>query len=68
MWAVPFVVVLIALLLPLVFVLAIPFSLVQRYRVGSARRQARAWVVTLNLFLMIFSVALYASSAAFTNF
>lgn len=64
----PVVVVLIALLLPLLIVLAIPFSLVQRYRVGSARRQARGWVAMLNLLLMVFSVALYLSSAAFTNF
>jgi hypothetical protein len=56
------------LLLPLVLVLALPFSLVQRYRMGKARRMARGWIALINLLLLIFSTALFISSAAFTNF
>ncbi len=59
------------LVLLVVIVLAvialIPFSLVQRYRMGTARRVARGWVATLNLAALTFSVVLVLISAAFTN-
>jgi hypothetical protein len=51
----------------LFFVIAIPFSLVMRYRVGKARRLARAWVVTANLVMLSISLALFLVGAAMTN-
>ncbi len=44
-----------------------PLSLVQRYRVGTARRQARGWFVTLNLVGVIFSAGLFLAGAAVTT-
>lgn len=62
------------LLLPLLFLLIVflaiallPFSLFQRYRVGSARRPARAWFVTLNLIAIVLSTVLFLFGAAVTN-
>lgn len=59
------------LVLLLVIVLAvialILISLVQRYRMGTARRLARGWVATLNLATLTFSAVLVLISAAFTN-
>jgi uncharacterized membrane protein len=58
---------LILLLLPLVFVVLIPISLLQRYRVGTSRRPARRWVVTLNLTAIALSIAFFLAGAALTN-
>ena len=55
------------LLLPLVFVVLIPFSLFQRYRVGTARRPARGWVATLNLLALALSIACFLAGAAVTS-
>lgn len=62
------------LLLPLLFLLIVflafallPFSLFQRYRVGSARRPARGWFITLNLIAIVISTILYLFAAAVTN-
>jgi hypothetical protein len=49
------------------FVLALPFSLVQRYRVGKARRPGRLWAVALNLAILVFSIPLFVWTAAVTN-
>ena len=63
---------LILLLLPFVIVLLaivlMPLSLVQRYRVGTATRQARAWVATLNAAAMGFSVAFFMATSAMMSF
>ena len=48
-------------------VLLLPLSLVQRYRVGTARRPARRWVATLNLALIALSIAIFLFGAAVTN-
>ena len=45
----------------------IPVSLVQRYRVGTARRLARGWVASLNLVALIISAVLFLAGAAVTN-
>ena len=58
---------LILLLLPLVFVVLIPISLLQRYRVGTSRRPARRWVATLNLAAIALSIAFFLAGAALTN-
>lgn len=55
------------LLLPLAFVILLPLSIVQRYRVGTARRRARVWVATLNVVLIGFSAALFLLAAAVMN-
>lgn len=51
----------------LVLVLLIPLSLVQRYRVGTARRPARGWVIALNLVTVALSTAIFLIVAAVTN-
>lgn len=57
-------------LVPLVVLLAIvlmPVSLVQRYRLGTARRQARGWLATLNLVALSVSTLLFLLGAAVTT-
>jgi hypothetical protein len=59
------------LILPLVIlavIALIPVSLIQRYRVGTARRLARRWVATLNLFLIGISVVFFLLGALITRF
>ena len=51
----------------LLFVVVLPLSLIQRYRVGTARRPARSWVITLNLFALVLSATLFLVSAALAN-
>jgi hypothetical protein len=63
---------------PLLFVLGVlvfavlaaialtPVALVQRYRLGTARRQARHWVATLNIAGLLLSSILFAAGAAVT--
>ena len=57
---------LLVILLPVVLLALMPLILIQRYRVGSARRMARPWVVKLNLMLMTFSAICFLASAAVT--
>ncbi len=54
-------------LLLLVMVVLTPLTLVQRYRVGTARRMARAWLATLNTIGFALSTVVLLVSAAFTN-
>src|SRR6188474_2426874 len=54
------------LLLPLVLIALMPFILIQRYRMGSARRMARPWLSTLGLVLMAFSTTVFLAGAAVT--
>ena len=44
-----------------------PLALVLRYRAGTARRQARGWVVTLNLVALAISTSLFLMGAALTG-
>jgi hypothetical protein len=64
----PVVVLILALLalLPL-FVLLLPLSLVLRYRMGTARRRARGWVVTTNLVSVALSAGILLLAAAVTS-
>lgn len=62
------------LLIPLVLILVVclailllPISLVQRYRVGAARRPARGWFITLNLAAIGISTLIFLAAAAMTN-
>jgi len=54
------------LVLPLVVIALMPLFLVQRYRMGAARRLARPWVATLNVALTTLSAALFLGVAAVT--
>ena len=58
---------LLVLLLPLLVVALTPLILIQRYRVGTARRLARPWVATLTLGGMLFSTSFYLLGAAVTT-
>jgi hypothetical protein len=65
---VPLLAVAAALILVIVLsVVLLPLSLVQRYRVGSARRPARGWMVTLNFAGISLSTVLFLLTAAFTS-
>lgn len=55
-------------LLPIVLIALMPLILVQRYRVGTARRLARPLVARLTLGAMVFSTGFFLLSAAFTAF
>ncbi|MEO5720848.1 MAG: DUF1453 domain-containing protein [Chthoniobacterales bacterium] len=59
---------LLLLLLPLLVAVALPFSILQRYRVGTARRRGRRWKAALNLAALAFSCVVFIWVAAFTNF
>ncbi len=56
------------LLAPLVIVLMIPFSLLLRYRAGTARRPGRRWAVLINLGALTLSCGFFVWIAALTNF
>jgi hypothetical protein len=60
----------ILLLLAFVVLLSIvllPLSLVQRYRVGTARRPVRGWLISINLAGIAISTALFVLAAAVTS-
>ena len=59
-------IVLLLLLLPLALIVLTPLLLIQRYRVGSARRMARPWLATLSLVLMAISMLFFLGGAAVT--
>ena len=44
-----------------------PLALVLRYRAGTARRQARGWVATLNLVALAISTSLFLLGAGLTS-
>jgi hypothetical protein len=56
-----------AILIPLVIVLTLPFSIVQRYRAGTARREARGWVAAVNVFALLLSVGFFLLSASIST-
>lgn len=55
------------LLIPLLFIVMIPVSLVLRIRHGTMRRQARSWVVTANAIAFALSTALFLIGALITS-
>ena len=59
---------LLLLALPLVFIVLTPLMLIQRYRVGSSRRQARPWMATFGLIMMIVSTIFFLAGSAITAF
>jgi hypothetical protein len=56
-----------AILAILLFVALIPLSLIQRFRLGTRRRQARGWVAMLNLIAVVFSALLFLAGAFVTS-
>ena len=58
---------LLLLALPLIVVALTPFLLIQRYRAGKARREARPWLATMNIAVLAFSAVFFLGSAAFTT-
>jgi hypothetical protein len=54
------------LALPLVVIALMPLILIQRYRLGTARRLVRPWVTVLNIALTALSAALFLVVAAVT--
>jgi hypothetical protein len=55
------------ILLLLGVVILIPVSIIQRFRMGTARRQARRWVATLNLAGVVASLMVLLVAAVITN-
>ncbi|MEL1265362.1 DUF1453 domain-containing protein [Pseudoxanthomonas putridarboris] len=60
----PFLLLLLLLLLPLLWVVLLPLSLWQRYRYGRARRLARGWVLAINAWGLLLSVAIFLAATA----
>lgn len=58
---------LLLLALPLVLIALMPLILIQRYRMGTARRLARPWAATLNIVLTTVSACLFLGVAAVTT-
>ena len=58
---------LLLLLLPLVVIALMPIILIQRYRMGTARRMARRWMATFNVWVMAFSAICFLAGAAVTQ-
>ena len=54
------------LVVGLLAIALLPLSLVQRYRVGTARRRARHWVIVLNLAALVISILGFVITAAVT--
>jgi hypothetical protein len=65
---VPLVALGLAFLVVILAIVLMPLTLVQRYRVGSARRPARGWVTAINLVGIAISAALFLGGAAVTTF
>lgn len=63
----PLLVLALALLIPLLVVVLTPIALIQRYRAGTARRQARPWLVAVNLVGLMISTTLFLTVAAMTT-
>jgi hypothetical protein len=58
------------LVLPLIVVALIalvPFSLIQRYRMGTARQRARGWLALINIFGIGLSSVMFLAGTAFTS-
>jgi hypothetical protein len=65
---VPLLAALALIVLALLLALAlIPLALIQRFRVGTARRQARGWIASINLFGLALSLIMFVTGAAIMN-
>ena len=59
--------VLFILVILVVGILLLPLSIIQRYRVGTRRQQARGWLIGINLLGMSLSAVMFLIGAAVTN-
>jgi hypothetical protein len=59
--------VVLALVLLVAPIVLVPVSLFIRYRAGTARRQARGWIATVNVIGVALSTLLFLTGAALTN-
>jgi hypothetical protein len=64
---VPLLIVAFALFAILAVIALTPFTLVQRYRLGTARRRARGWSSTVNVVGLAFSSALFLAGATIVS-
>jgi hypothetical protein len=55
------------LLLPVVLILLTPLMLIQRYRIGTARRPARLWMATFAMVMMALSTLFFLLGSAVTT-
>ena len=55
------------IIFPLIIVLSLPFSIRNRYRAGTARRQARGWVSAFNVFSLVLSAGIFLLVAAISS-
>ena len=55
------------LVLLALWLLLLPLSLWQRYRLGKARRRAWPWLVRLNSWVLLFSLGVFLAGMALTN-
>lgn len=55
------------LVLLALWLVLLPLSLWQRYRLGKARRKAWPWLVKLNSWLLLFSLCVFLASMALTS-
>lgn len=51
----------------LLSILLLPVALVQRYRLGTARRRARRWIASLNVLGLLASSGVFLTTAALTS-
>jgi hypothetical protein len=58
---------LVVLILLALWLLLLPLSLWQRYRLGKARRKAWPWMVKLNSWTLLFSVFVFVAGMALTD-
>jgi hypothetical protein len=66
---VPFLVAILVLIAVVILgILLVPITLVQRYRVGTSRQQARGWLATLNVAGLVLSTVLFLLGAGITSF
>jgi hypothetical protein len=56
------------LLLVLAFLVLLPITLIQRYRVGTARQRARGWLIAVNMVGIVLSCAFFLVGAAASSF
>lgn len=58
---------LLLVLVPLILIALTPLMLIQRYRAGTARRQARSWMATFGLVMMSLSAMFFLIAAGATS-
>ena len=64
---VPILALALVLVIVLLIAVSIPFTIVQRYRVGTRRQPVRGWLVSLNVGAFALSTALFLLGAAVTS-